>query len=52
LSGGDETGGKEQREPDWLDRILDELQAKKEQRILFPRAPFLNELMKREREGF
>ena len=44
------------RERDWLDRILDELQAKKEQgespSLVYLLEGLLNELMKRERERF
>ena len=47
---------KKQREPDWLDRNLDELQAKKEQgespSLVYLLEGLLNELMKRERERF
>ena len=47
---------KKQREPDWLDRILDELQARKEQgespSLVYLLEALLNELMKRERERF
>ena len=49
-------GRKEQRERDWLDRILDELQARKEQgespSFVYLLEALLNELMKRERERF
>ena len=49
-------GRKEQRERDWLDRILDELQARKEQgespSLVYLLEGLLNELMKRERERF
>ena len=49
-------GRKEQRERDWLDRILDELQAKKEQgespSPVYLLEALLNELMKRERKRF
>ena len=47
---------KKQREPDWLDRILDELQARKEQgespSLVYLLEALLNELMKRERKTF
>jgi len=47
---------KEMRERDWFDRILDELQAKKEQgespSFVYLLEALLNELMKRERERF
>ena len=49
-------GRKEQRERDWLDRILDELQARKEQgespSLVYLLEALLNELMKRERKRF
>ena len=47
---------KKQQEPDWLDRILDELQARKEQgespSLVYLLEALLNELMKRERKRF
>ena len=47
---------KKQQEPDWLDRILDELKARKERgespSLAYLLEELLNELMKRERQRY
>ena len=47
---------KKQQEPDWLDRILDEIKARKERgespSLVYLLEELLNELMKRERQRY